>query len=352
MSRSVLALLIATTVPAVGTAQVTPPWANKLFLPDSEQTRTQPPPAVVSHAFGTVPKGTVLVHKFTLTNIYDVPIQVIDVNPSCSCLKAYPPERVLQPNESAEFAVAMDTGMFTGPNAQMIRVTVGPQYVSTAVLRLEATSRADVTLTPGAVDFGTVAQGQPATKSVTLEASAGLRGGWKLTGLVPPTGPVEVKVQEAARGFLGAKYTVSVTLRPDAPAGPVSETITLKTSDPAAPVVQVPVTGVVQPPVTVSPDRVRFPATRVGDVREHRVLVRGSQNQSFRLGPVADSGDGVSVIETLRGAPGPVAMLVVRFAPTAAGTVSRAIKLDVQLANGTTVPAVLHVEAVGEAEGK
>jgi hypothetical protein len=107
-----------------------------------------------------------------------------------------------------------------------------------------------------------------------------------------------VKVHEASRGFLGAKYQVTVSLRPNAPAGSVSETVALQTSDPAAPVVRVPVTGLVQAPVALSPERVRFPATRVGEVREERVLIRGSQ--PFRLAPVADAGDGVSVIETLR----------------------------------------------------
>ncbi|MFO0852503.1 MAG: DUF1573 domain-containing protein [Gemmataceae bacterium] len=349
MRRCVLPLLLAALGPAAAPAQVAPPWANKLFLPDVLKNPTQPPPPVVVHNFGTVPRGTVLVHKFTLTNIYDVPIQVIDVNPSCGCLKAYPPEKVLQPTESAEFAVAMDTGTFSGPNAQTVRVTIGPQYVSTAVLRIEATSRADVTLTPGAVDFGTVAQGKGAAKTVVLEAAAGLRAGWKLTGVVPPAGPLEVKVHEASRGFLGAKYQVTVSLRPDAPAGPVSETVALQTSDPAAPVVRVPVTGLVQAPVALSPERVRFPATRVGEVREERVLVRGSQ--PFRLAPVADAGDGVSVIETLRAA-GPVQVVVVRFAPTKPGPVSRAVPLSIQLQGGGTVPTVLHVDAVGEADAK
>src|SRR5205823_4493061 len=124
------------------------PWANKLFLPDIARNPDQPAPQVVTHDFGTVPHGTLCVHRFTMTNIYAVPLQVTHVNKSCGCLEAYPPQRVLQPSESAEFLVTMDTSKFKGPNAQTISVWVGPERVSMAVFRFQANSRTDVTLSP------------------------------------------------------------------------------------------------------------------------------------------------------------------------------------------------------------
>src|SRR3954454_17189506 len=128
-------------VPAVVLAQqpAPVPWANRLFQKDNT-------PAVLVHDLGTIPGGTVAAHRFTVTNIYDVPMQVIAVEKSCGCLEAYPPQQVLQPNESAEFGITMDAGRFKGANAQTFRITFGPQHTSTAVIRVTATSRVDVLL--------------------------------------------------------------------------------------------------------------------------------------------------------------------------------------------------------------
>ena len=52
------------------------PWANKFFLPDIGTNREQTAPAVITHNFGEVPHGTLCVHKFPITNIYDTPMEI------------------------------------------------------------------------------------------------------------------------------------------------------------------------------------------------------------------------------------------------------------------------------------
>ena len=65
----------------------------------SPPTASRPPPPVITHNFGEVPHGTLCVHKFTITNIYDVPMQITEVRKSCTCLDYVPMTKVLQPNE-------------------------------------------------------------------------------------------------------------------------------------------------------------------------------------------------------------------------------------------------------------
>ncbi len=338
-------LLIAITTPTVGLAQApgtSPPWANKLFLPDIAKNPSQAAPPVVSHDFGTVPHGTLCVHKFTLTNIYDVPMQVTNVVRSCGCLEAYAPQKVLQPGESAEFTVTMNTARFSGANAQTVHVTLGPTYVSTAVLRMSAVSRADVQLTPGQVNFGTVAQGSKAVQSVALEYS-GRQRDWKVTGIVPPSGPLTVDFKETGRGWIGgAKYAVTVALKPDVPAGPLSEVVTLRTNDPAAPLVNVNVVGVVQAPLTLSTSVVRFEKVKLGTTVTHKVVVRAAG--PFRLDPVSDDGDGI-VVETFP-APAPVQVVTVKFTPTKMGGFRKEIPLRTDFAGGASTTIVVEGVAV------
>lgn len=355
MARLLLVTAVAVVLYGSAAAQVPTapaPWANKLFVKDIAANPAQPAPPVVAHDFGTVPQGTLCAHKFTVTNIYDVPIQVIDIRRSCGCLEAHPPQKVLQPNETAEFAVTMNTAKFpaAGPNTQTVFVTFGPNFVSTAVLRLTANSRADVQLSPGQVNFGTVAVGAKPTQVVTLEYT-GKQRDWKIAEVVPSAGPLDVTVKEAPRGLLSApaalfgsasKFQVSVALRADAPAGPLHEIVTLKTNDPAAPLVQITVAGTVEAPLTLSTSTVKFEGVKVGESVGQKIIVRATAGP-FKILPVADDGDGVTV-ESFP-APAPVQIVTVKFQPTKAGPVRKDVRLKTDLGGGAV--AVIAVEADG-----
>ncbi|HET6574623.1 MAG TPA: DUF1573 domain-containing protein [Fimbriiglobus sp.] len=353
MIRLIGTVTLALLAPAAlaQTADQPAPWANKFFLPDIAQNPRQDAPPVIVKDFGTVPHGTLCVHRFTVTNIYDVPVQVIAVRRSCGCLQAYPPEKVLQPTESADFIVSMDTGQFKGENARIIYVTFRgvldqTEFQDTAVLRVQANSRTDVQLNPGRIDFGTVAQGgRVEPQTVTVEYS-GRRRDWRVVGVVPPAGPIDVDVKNLGGGFLGTKYQVSVALKPDAPAGPVAEVVSLRTNDPSAPVVQVNVTGTVQAPVTLSTDVARFGKVKVGQTATLRVLVRGTGGTPFVVQKVEEDADGVSV-ETFPGA-NPVQVVTVKFRPTRPGAVRKDVRLQASLGGG--ISATIRVEGEGEGE--
>ncbi len=294
------ALLVLCCLSPVAIAQPPPKappksaWANKLFNPDVLKNPGQEAPAFVAHDFGTVPAGTVSSHTFTFTNIYDVPMQVVDVRLECGCLKAYPPNKVLQPNEAAEFTVTMNAAQFKGAATKKMLVTVGPSYVSTAELRFSAVSRDDVSITaPGMIDFGIISQGKATEKAVTLKYTGTLKD-WKAEPLNTPGGAYTVDVKETARGFLGTEYRITVGLKDTAPAGPLSDALVLKTNDPNTPTVTVAIGGRVQPPVRVAGEGVAvFQSDLVGKVQDARLLVLA--DAKCKLTAPADVGDGVSV---------------------------------------------------------
>jgi hypothetical protein len=318
------------------------PWANKFFLPDIATNREQVPPPVIVHNFGDVPHGTLCVHKFVVTNIYDVPVQVTDVRKSCHCLDYVPMTRTLQPNESAELTVTMNSGKFAGYNAQKFYVTFGPKYVSTAVIELRATSRTDVNLIPGAVEFATVAQGAKAAQSVVVRY-AGKGRDWKITDVVPPQGPFDVMVYETNRGTLrgGAEYRVDVTLKPTATPGLLTEQITLRTNDPSQPLIHVTVRGVVIAPLVVSP--VHFDGVAVGESAAQRVTVRAAK--PFRVLAIEGDGDGVAVDPPSQALAVPVHVITIKFTPTHAGQIVRPIRVKTDLDGGAV--AEIAVTATG-----
>jgi len=324
------------------------PWANKFFVPDIAKNRDQPAPPVVVHNFGDVPHGTLCTHTFAVTNVYDVPVQITEVRKSCTCLDFVPMSRVLQPNEAGEFTVTMNTGKFVGTNSQTFYVTFGPKFVSTAVIRVSANSRTEITVNPGAVVFGTVAQGSKASQGVKIEYK-GRNRDWKITEVVAAPAALDVQLAETGRGGPlrgGADYLVTVGLKPTTPAGAVAEQITLKTNDAANPLIQLSVTGTISAPLEVAPAKVRIDGIAVGQTASQRVLIRAAK--PFRVVGVEGDGVGVSVELPPAGAPLPVQVVTVKFDPTQPGLVTRELRIRTDLDGGATV--VLPVEAEGVAK--
>jgi hypothetical protein len=274
-------------------------------------------------------------------------MQITDVRKSCTCLDYIPMTKILQPNETAEFTVTMNTGKFVGLNAQTFYVTFGPKYVSTAVIRVQAVSRTDVSLTPGSIAFGTVPLGSRLSQSIVVKYSGRSRD-WKLTEVAPVQGPYEVRFVETSRGGPlrgGAEYSVEVTLKPNAPAGPISEQISIKTTDSAHPVVQIAVTGTIAAPIEVAPNKVRFDGVVVGEPVTQRVLLRAAK--PFKILGVDGAGEGISVDLPATSAPLQVQFLTVKFDPKQAGSVNAQLQVRTDLDGGT---AVVPVE--GEAVAK
>src|SRR6266851_9622189 len=196
-------------------------WAEKMFTDG------------FIHDFGNVPRGAQLSHRFTITNIYAVRMEVTGVQSGCGCVSATADKRVLEPLEETTLEVSMDARRFTGPKTVVVKVSVGPDHVSTAEIKVSAHSRSDIVFNPGGVNFGVVTRGQAATQTIDVEYAGTLN--WKVTEVVAKDVPLTAEIKELSRkpGLVG--YRVEVTLKPDAPTGSLKHEIFLKTNDPASP---------------------------------------------------------------------------------------------------------------------
>ena len=321
------------------------PWANKFFLPDIATNREQAAPAQIVHNFGEVPHGTLCTQKFTITNIYDEPMQITEVRKTCTCLDYIPMNKLLRPNETADFTITMNTGKFVGQNSQTFYVTFGPKFVSIAVIRVSASSRTDVSLSPGAVTFGTVPQGTRMNQAVQVKYSGRTRD-WKITEVVQGNHPFDVKLSEVSRGGPlrgGVEYQVDVTLSANAPPGAISEQITLKTNDPTNPLIHIGVTGTIIAPLELSPNKVRLEAKVGGEPVTQRVLVRAAK--PFKVLGVDGADAGITVELPATGAALPVQVITVKFEPKKAGTIAKSLRVRTDLEGN--VSALLPVEAEG-----
>jgi Protein of unknown function (DUF1573) len=314
--KIVLALLAVFAAASVSLAQNNQNWAEKMF-PDG-----------VVHDFGVVPHGAQLFHRFNITNIYAVRMEITSITPGCGCITATASKRVLEPNEKTTLDVNMDARRFVGAKTVIIRVTVGPEFTSSAEVKVSALSRADVVFNPGDVGFGAVDHGQAVSQTVDIDYAGPLD--WHISDLVlAKNEPFDAALVETYRkpGKIG--YQIKVTLKKDAPAGPVRETVYLKTSDPTAPLLPLLVTGEVQSALSVNPTKLNLGSVRVGETVLKKVVLRGAK--AFRVLGVDGMGDGVT-LDAEPGAAAPVQALTFKCEFAEAGNFKRELKIktDVQ----------------------
>lgn len=323
------------------------PWANKFFV-------AKDAPPVILHDFGTVPFGTTLTHRFVMTNIYAVPMQILsDPQPSCNaCTKILRYTQKLEPRETGFIDVEMDARQFKGAKAVSISTTFGGQkdgkrFQSTAILQIRAFSRTDVSVTPGQISFGTVAQGQQTTPQSVDIQYAGQQINWQITGIDDANAQnVKTAMQRIQQGRGMITYRLTVTLRPDAASGALQDQIVLKTNDPTSPLLTIPVSGMVHAPLSVVPsNEVRLDPVPVGQEARRLITVRAIK--PFRIVKVEGEGDGLTVSYPTSFT-GPVQPVTITFRPTQAGELKRKLTIHTDQKDKTTVT----VEGTAETEKK
>jgi hypothetical protein len=310
------------------------PWAPKLF-------RTEDGKIPIGHDFGTVPRGALLRHRFPITNIYAVPLQITP-NPLCNCVTATANPPLLQPKETGFLDVTMDTMRFNGPKRVELLVTAASQnqqFASTAMLVITGNCRLDVTLFPAQAEFGTVPRGQSPTKD--LRVSYAGNANWKIDGAAPSEStPFDVRLQEESRGKGQVNYRVQLALKADASPGIYRGELNLVTNDPLNRQIPIPYDVTVQAPLTVTPDVARFGNVKVNEAATPRKLFVRGTGRPFRIVEVAGQDDGLSVeipADALA-----VQILTLKFQPTKPGPVART--LTIKTDSGET--ATVKVEAV------
>jgi hypothetical protein len=186
----------------------------------------------------------------------------------------------------------MDGRRYSGNKTVTVTVTVGPTYISTAMLKVTANGRADVVFNPGEANFGIVAQGSTPSRTVDVEYAGPLK--WTITEVNTGGGPFTAEAKELYRRPGQVGYRVTITLKPDAPAGIIKNEVLIKTNDPASPTVPLQVEGIVQASLQIFPSALNLGSVKPGMPVVRKVIVRGSG--PFRILKVDGLGDGIEVV--------------------------------------------------------
>lgn len=293
-------------------------WADSLF---AENT----------HNFGSVPRGAKVKHDFVMTNRLAEPITILNLRASCGCTSGRTAASIVQPGKSAVVEAHMDTRNFVGQKSTVLFVNLITASGHEAEVRLGVTSNilSDVVLNPGSIDFGTVTRGQTPSQTLTIERIEA--PGWRFERMVSASRVIDAQLVETGRQGGNVSYSLTVSLKPDAPAGVVRDEIRLIGNDPQMPSVPVAVTAMIRGELSASPSVLSMGQVASASGAQGRFIVRASK--PFTIKNVEGAGDGFSIISADK-TPKPVHIVTVGFKSeeaTARGDLQRIFRVHTDL---------------------
>ncbi len=328
--------------PAVAAAQEQA-WGAKFFQSDD-----------INHDFGNVPWGAQLTHKFTITNIYNVPFIVEDASVSCGCVSLKRPVGVIPPRGTAELEANMDTrkaGATGKPKIVniFVKLTSAPQnpgekiFSSNAVLSVRCLAQTNVRYSHEKMQFGVVNVGQAGQSQLFIEHFT--NPAFEITSVAQHNEPVDVAVQKVQPQMGGlVAFRVVATLKPNAPAGDIKYEVQLNTNDPATRVLDVVMEGIIQAPLVAAPNNSNLGNVKVGEVVVKNVVVRGPIGRNFKILKIEGEGDGFKA-KPLTDKAQPAQLIQIEFVPTQPGKVSKTLTIKTDLPGDLSATVV--VEGTG-----
>jgi hypothetical protein len=262
LARSLTLALCLVATAATGRTACGQAWARELF----DHT---------SHDFGTVARGAKVQHAFTLENIYEEDVHIAQIKSSCGCTIPKISQRLLKTWEKAQIIAEVDTRAYKGRKDATLTVIFDKPFPAEVRLSVHTYIRSDLVIQPGEVQFGSVTQGTPVTKELSISYAG--RSDWRIEGVESTDPHIAAEVVRANGGSGNVNYTLTVTLSADAPPGYIHEHLTLLTNDfnPSSAQVPVPVEGVVVGTVSVRPSPLLLGVVDTGGTAKGRLVVHG-----------------------------------------------------------------------------
>lgn len=312
LRRAGLALLITLLAASSALGQQ---WAKKMF------TQTE-------HDFGSVARGAKTEHEFVLSNIYLEDVHIASVRASCSCTTPRIKAQWLKTYEKGAIIARYNTGSFTGRKGATVTVTFDKPYYAQVRLHVRGHVRGDVVFQPGSVQLGSVDQGRPVERKVSVSHTG--RSDWKVLEVRSAAGHLTGRAVETLRRGGRVSYDLLVRLDENAPPGYVGDHLMLLTNDRRSAHIPLKVEGRVASAVTVSPNSLFLGVVKPGEKVTKQLVVRGKH--PFRIVEVTCDDDSFEFTQPVGDQPKPVHLVPVTFvAGEDEGKVSQKIRIQTDL---------------------
>jgi hypothetical protein len=283
------------------------------------------------HDFGMLPRGVKVKHDFLMVNRLAEPITILGLRPSCGCTSGRANISKVAPGQSVAIEAEMDTRNFVGLKSTVlfVRLITADGREAEVGLGVVCNILSDIVLNPGAIDFGTVVRGRSPAQTLTIDRINGT--GWRFVRMVSASQALDAQLVETARNGSKVSYSLSVSLKPDAPAGILRDELRLISDDAETPSIPIMVTGLIRGNLTAAPSVLSLGQVHSLAGARGRFVVRSSQ--PFTIRSIEGAGDGFSTSPP-DATPQPVHVVTVAYKPeegTTRGDIRRVFRVHTDL---------------------
>lgn len=228
---------------------------------------------VKKHDFGTVAVAAKTEFEFPIHNPFNSTMTIRTVRASCGCTTPILKSKTIAPGQSSTLVARFNTGTFRGKKGATLTVVVESPKYSEVRLRVDGYIRSDMVFHPGAIEFGTIEQSQPASNTSKVLYAG--RSDWKILDVRSNRDWITPQFTETSRGGGRVNYEISVNVAPDAPAGFFQDELVVTTNDRSMPRVPLKVSGEVKSSLAISPRAIGLGDVKPGESIKQKLVVLG-----------------------------------------------------------------------------
>jgi len=203
------------------------------------------------HDFGAIPQLEVIEHTFTIKNVGQQPLNILEVNPSCACEKVDLKEKMIPPGGQTSLDVRYRGSTNGGKTRVAVYLKTNDPDEPEVVVSLVGVSNGIAGVYPGHFNLGNIGQEESIRKSFVIYPRT---SGSKLTvKSIRASSPlVKTKLQKVKDKDILARVNFEIQRLP---LGPFRETITVTTDAEKYSEIHVGVEGIVVGELLLEPDQ-------------------------------------------------------------------------------------------------
>ena len=291
-------------------------WARKMF-------------SNTSHDFGTVARAANEEVVFELQNIYEEDIHIASVRASCGCAIPSIDKKVLKTWEKGGIRVKFNTRSFLGHRSATITAVIEKPFYAEVQMRIKGHIRGDVVFNPGSVNFGSVDQSSPVSKTVNVSYAG--RSNWQIIDVQSANPNLQVQLNETKRSGGQVGYQLQVQLKEGQSPGHFTDQMVLVTNDGNSKRIPIKIEGNIVSALQI-PQSVSLGVVKPGQTVTRKVVVRGKK--PFRITNVKFKDKGNFDV-SLKDEATKTHLVPVKFTANSNGEVTEKIEIETDLGKGT-----------------
>lgn len=244
-----------------------------------------------TYDFGRMREGGIVRHDFRITNSGTAPLQLFDVNPSCSCTSTGNWPATLAPGASAVIPVRVDTAGFSEPITKTVIISSNDPTRPDCTLEVTGVVWAPVAISPAVLVFPALTDPERQIRR-TVDIENHDRPPLRLSALSSDN-PRFVPILREVKP--GRSFAVTVATVPPLPTGTHIALITMKSSDPHAPVVSFQAVATVLPPVQIAPAEFVFAGPPLTHAERRVAVIHLNRGSGLQLSALSCNAPGVTI---------------------------------------------------------